>query len=165
MRKHAMVFGLWVVVILGVPLAWAQEEAEILKVERKGETEVVITYEVRGDRNADYEVEIYLTRDKDPTLRVRLRSLKGDVEGKIAGSPRKVTWNFLLDYPEAVAGQDYRLKMTVSRPSGGMPWYVYAGASVVVGVAAVLLTQPPPPPPPDEVQPTTKTVPLPPARP
>jgi hypothetical protein len=165
MLKRRYVLGLCVIMMLGGAAVRSQEKGEIIKVEKKGENEVVITYELNGDRNADYEVEFYLTSDKDPSFKIRLKSLKGDVEGKLAGSPRKITWDHVSDYPAVKPGEEYRVKMKWDRVSGGWPWYVYAGASAVVGGAAYLLTRPG-----EEQQQQTDvqpipTVPLPPSRP
>jgi hypothetical protein len=133
--------------------------SEITSVELKSETEAVITYNLAGDPQAEYEIEVILLSEKDPDFELTLRIVSGDVgKGKFAGEGRTIKWNFGADFPEVAVGQHYKFKLIVSKVTGGgIPWYVYAGGSVLVGGLAILLVSKEKPPPP-------KPIPFPPAR-
>lgn len=124
--------------------------------------EVRITYELTEDADEEYQVEAYLFSEKDQTANRKLTALGGDLAGKIAGGIRRIIWDYQADYPNAVAGDAYRIRLVINKMSSGSSWYWYAGASAVaVGTAAVVLlgkgTDGPPPPIPQ--------IPMPPARP
>jgi hypothetical protein len=159
----------WCLQLLSVMLLWAvqplraqEQTAQITSVELTSENEVLITYNLVGDPKADYEVEVILLSEKDPDFELELKTLSGDVgKGKFAGEGRRVRWNVAADFPHAMTGEKYKFKLVVSRVTGGgIPWYVYAGGSVLVGGLAVLLTskkeEPPPAP--------ERTIPFPPER-
>jgi hypothetical protein len=135
--------------------------SEIMSVELKSETEAVITYNLVGDPKAEYEVEVILLSEKDPDFELTLKIVSGDVgKGKFAGEGRTIKWNFGVDFPEVAVGQHYKFKLIVSKVTGGgIPWYVYAGGSVIVGGLAILLTSKP-----KEIVDGVKPIPLPPPR-
>ncbi len=135
--------------------------ALILSVKWKGDSALVITYDLTGEPKSDYEVELHLLKEGDPDYDLTLKGVSGDVgEGKFAGSGKIIEWYPKADLPHGASDAEFKFKLIVERVTPWTPpWYLYAGGSVIVGGLAILLTkkdEPPPPP--------VYGIPLPPAR-
>jgi hypothetical protein len=138
-----------------VPLAACQEKpipAVVKDVQLLNEKEAVIIYEIHGDTLGEFSVEVFLEKENDPAFRQQLKSLKGDLKGRLAGRTCRITWNYAIDCPEARVEEGFTITIQGRRTDGGgrndvvkeesgggWPWYYYAGGAVVVGGAAVLI--------------------------
>jgi hypothetical protein len=116
---------------------------------------VRIYYDLVGPLDKVHKVALYLHREGDSTFAYRPVYLTGDV-GSIVfpGEKRRITWDFLKDFPEGVKGDDFYFTVQAERvqTEGINPLYWIGGGVAVVGgvVAIVLLSKedtPPPPPP------------------
>jgi hypothetical protein len=150
MRIAAMISRKILLILLGMSICLCQKvvcqdapiSAEIKDVRALNDNEMLITYEVKGDPEENFVVKLFLRSEKDPSLNLKLTTLKGDLEGNIAGRVCQITWNHSVDYPNAALDEGYFFKIEGSRVSsgGGWPWYYYAGGAALVGGAVVLLT-------------------------
>ena len=138
-----------------------QISGEITETRRNG-NEWVITYTLNAPPDVDYEVTLYVMRENDPLSKRKLASVKGEVgEGKYAGVGRKIYWDG-GEFPNAIEGMNYQFALNVRMvKGGGLPWYLYAGAAAVGGVAYFAIVKKESPPP----QQQTSSIPLPPPRP
>ena len=87
-----------------------------IRVDVRSESEVVITYDLDGEPDAQYEVRVFLLREGDPSFRLRLNTVVGDIgRGRSAGNDLRIVWNARADYPGAIEGSQYRFEFDVSR--------------------------------------------------
>lgn len=103
---------------------------------------VIITYELQGDVNQEYEISIVLKRNSVPGYLYQPEKLFGDVgSGKYAEGKKTITW--ILNEKELSMfsdGEDYFFEVTaVKHNSGGLSWLYYVGGSVLAGGAAAVL--------------------------
>ncbi len=113
-----------------------------------------IYYDLSGSPDKLYRVAVTLRRQSDPTFSAVPLHVSGDLGGIVLpGDKRRVTWDFLKDFPAGLPGNDYYFVVDVEAPqSEGLSswWYVGGGAVVLGGLIALLAhgstTQPPLPP-------------------
>ena len=92
--------------------------------------DMVISYDLVGDADAVYVVEVVLRRAGDPGFRILPARVSGDVgEGKFAGPRRSVRWHIQEELGGLPEGGDFLVEVTVDEPDE-LPWFL-----VVVGVA------------------------------
>ncbi len=125
---------------------------------------VVITYDLLGAADEEYDVEVFLVMvQQGAPLRRKLAQVTGDV-GEVQGSGkgRKILWNMNAELRDPVPGLEYQFEVSAAITGGGLSWYLYAGAAVVVGGIAILAIKPPA----EVAEPPAivKTIPLPPGR-
>jgi hypothetical protein len=165
MSKVLPALALFVLLFSSVGMAQFPD-LRIQKVEVK-DSLVVVTYELIGDSDSQYDIEVYLVSPKNPTLRKKLGSLVGDVGPNVKpGGGKSFIWESRRDLSHPRAGEEFQLELQYGNsPSGGIPWYYYAGGGVALAVGAYFIVRPPPP----DDNPVTKVtipqVPIPPARP
>jgi hypothetical protein len=138
-------------------------DLHIQKVEVK-DSLVIVTYQLTGKSEGQYDIEVYLVSPKNPTLRRKLGSLIGDVGKNVGpGDGKSFIWESRRDYPHPRAGEELQLELQAQESvGGGIPWYYYVGGGVAVTAAAILMIRPAPT---EENRVTTPSVPLPPPRP
>ena len=120
-------------------------EAIVLSVEAKPNS-IDIRYEFMVGATGSYVVSIDLLKTGDPSFRVPLRSISGDI-GIVSSArgTREVHWNYLKDYPAGIGGDDYYFSITLNKVgSGGQAggsnlWYYVGSGLVVIGSAVALL--------------------------
>ncbi len=139
----------------GVVLA-ADDEIAVRNVRYEVAGELVrIYYDLVGPLDKVHRVALFLRRVGDSTFAYRPVYLTGDV-GSIVfpGEKRRITWDFLKDFPEGVRGDDYYFTVEaemVETPGINPLYWIGGGAAVVGGVLAIVLlskgdkTEPPPP--------------------
>lgn len=99
--------------------------------------DVVLYYDLRGDRDEDYEVVLLIKDKNDPEYVFKPKHLIGDIgEGKYAGLQRRILWNIFNDLPNGLIGNNYYIDLAVEEV--GSNWFYYVGGAVVGGVVAVL---------------------------
>jgi len=116
---------------------------------------VRIYYDLSGSPDKLYRVSVTLRKQSDPTFSAVPVHVSGDLGGIVLpGDKRRVTWDFLKDFPGGLQGDDYYFVVEVEAPaSEGLStwWWVGGGAVVVGGVIAILAkggsTNPPQPSP------------------
>ena len=108
------------------------------------ENKIIITYELQGDVNQDYEISVVLKRSLASAFLYPPDSLSGAIGiGKYAGGNRTIIWK--LSEKEKIMfsnGEDYFFEVTAVNTSstGGLPsWLYYVGGSVLAGGAAAVL--------------------------
>jgi len=123
---------------------------------------VVISYDLIGSTQEDYEVILYIMRENDPSTRIQLKKVTGDVGvGTFAGNGRRMLWD-RAELKNTQEGARYQFEIVIRQTSGGgIPWYFYpaavaAGAGVWLAVRHPTSTSP--------AQPAA-SIPVPPSRP
>jgi len=104
------------------------------------ENEVIIYYDLSGDKGDEYEVEIFLRSEVDLLFEMQPINLSGDIgEGYFVGKGRKILWEDTRDLAASLDGDDFYFEINATRLSG-IPWYYYVGGTALVGgVAAILV--------------------------
>ena len=104
---------------------------------------VVITYDLIGDADLVYDVNITLTRESNKNFKIVPVSVAGAVfKGKHAGLRKEIRWQYKKDVPAGLSGDDYAFVFNVQiikEEGGSNLLYYLAGGAVVVGGAALLL--------------------------
>jgi len=104
---------------------------------------IFIYYEIKGDPEKEFDVEVTLRRTSVPSFKLTPSEMTGDVgEGKFAGRKRTVVWHLKPEEEAILDGEDFYFEVIAKalEEGGGIPWYVWAGgAAVGGGVAAFLL--------------------------
>ncbi len=155
----------WIIAVLlanALPGAFAysqQPTCKFVSIETR-QNRICVTYDLVGSADTKYVVTLYIQRENDPGSLRTLEKVKGDVgEGRSAGMKLTIYWD-KTEIPDPVEGARYQFALEVRQAeSGGLPWYLYAGAAVVGGVVYFAVR-------PESKGTTadTRTVPYPPAR-
>lgn len=115
-----------------------------VRFELKGDN-IEIYYTLEGDPEEEYEIQLYLKREEDPSFVYEPQFVTGDIgEGKFVGVNNKIIWNAKKRFPNGLRGEDFYFEVTAEQVGGGLAWYYYIGGAIVAGVSAVLLTKSPP---------------------
>jgi hypothetical protein len=106
---------------------------------------VTITYDLIGDANLTYDVRITLTRESDRNVKIVPLSVTGAISrGKHAGLRNVIRWQYKIDVPQGISGDDYAFVFNIQiiREGGGsnLLYYLAGGAAVVGGAALLLLS-------------------------
>ena len=104
------------------------------------DNEVIIYYDLYGDKEDEYEVEIFLKSEIDLLFKTKPINISGDIgEGYFVGKSRKILWEDTRDLAASLDGDDFYFEINATRLSG-IPWYYYVGGTALVGgVAAILV--------------------------
>jgi hypothetical protein len=106
---------------------------------------IFIYYEIKGDPEKEFNVEVTLRRTSVPSFKLTPSEMTGDVgEGKFAGRQRTIVWRLKPEEEAILDGEDFYFEVIAEAieegGGGGVPWYVWVGgAAVGGGVAALLL--------------------------
>lgn len=123
-----------------------QVSVENVKADLKEGGQVEIRYDLLGPPDAEYTVSVFvILRSPVAPERRKLEDVTGEV-GIVSGTGKglRIVWNLLAELPKPVAGAEYEFEVTASiRRSGGISWYLYAGAAVLAGGIAYLAIKPP----------------------
>ncbi len=123
--------------------AVAQDDLAVRNVRFEITGELIrIYYDLSGSPDKLYRVSVTLRRKSDPTFSAVPMHVSGDLGGIVLpGDKRRVTWDFLKDFPAGLPGDDYYFVIDVEAPaSEGLDpwWYVGGGALVLGGLIALL---------------------------
>ncbi len=128
-----------------VPIAvFAGDETGVRNVHYEVTGELVrVYYDLLGPLDKVHRVGLYLRRESDSTFAYRPVYLTGDV-GSIVfpGEKRRITWDFLKDFPEGMKGDDFYFTVEaemVETPGINPLYWIGGGAAVVGGVLAIVL--------------------------
>lgn len=125
---------------ISYPIFSQSTEVKNVKFIPRGD-EIDILYELVGDPQEEYEIEVFLKVEGDDEFEVTLEHLRGDYgTGKYVGSERKIIWEYLKQFPMGLEGEYYYFLITADKLGGGIPWYYFVGAAALGGAAAVLLS-------------------------
>jgi hypothetical protein len=104
------------------------------------DNEIIIYYDLSGDKEDEYEIEIFLKSEIDPIFKVKPTHVTGDIgEGYFVGKERKIVWPYTRDFAAPLDGSDFYFEVNATK-LGGIPWYYYVGgAGLAGGLAAILL--------------------------
>ena len=103
----------------------------------------IINYDLAGDLNEDYEVDLLLMDSKNSEYKYKLEELTGDAgEGKLTGRDRRIVWNYRNEFSGGLDNDNLYLKLIARKAGGGSSWYYWVGAAVVGGVVAAVLLKP-----------------------
>lgn len=157
-RMKALCYILaWLICAELIPAAvFAADDLAVRNVHYEITGELVrIYYDLVGPLDRVHRVALLLRRESDSTFVYRPVYLTGDV-GTIVfpGEKRRITWDFLKDFPEGVRGEDYYFTVEaemVETPGINPLYWIGGGAAVAGGVLAIVLLSkgggtPPPPP-------------------
>jgi PKD repeat protein len=153
---------------LVVALALAQAHGEVVRnVQLEQEDgRVVVSYDLTGTAKK-YNVDLLLSTDGGQNFQPLPLQVTGDVgKGIRPGAGKEIVWMVLDDFPEGLAGEQYRLQVAAKKQGGKGLLYLVGGAIVAGGGATVALLlggsgengDPPPDPP-------SSGIPTPPGRP
>lgn len=103
------------------------------------DSKVVITYDLRGERDMHYRVSVFLRKESDPSRSFKPKLVTGDVgENVTAGEGRQIVWDLRKEVPTGLEGSDYFFVVTAEKQSSGFPWWT--GAAVVgAGLISLLV--------------------------
>ncbi|MGA9119981.1 MAG: hypothetical protein WB699_11510 [Bacteroidota bacterium] len=136
-------------------LVFAQGDLAVRNVRFEIAGELVrVYYDLDGASDKLYRVSITLKRQSDPQFSATPTHVSGDLGSIVLpGEKRRVTWDFLKDFPAGLQGNDYYFVVEAEGPpsEGLSPWvWVGGGAFVLGGLIALLAkggtTTPPIPP-------------------
>ncbi len=105
--------------------------------------EVEITYDLEGNAEQIYVVNVTLKKESNPEFEYIPQKLRGDYgKGQFAGFGRKIFWAILFDNGSKFVGNDYYFEIEVEKYiPGNFPWlYVVGGSGIVSGIVYYLLT-------------------------
>ena len=142
----AMLLPLLALVVDSSTLARAmvspQEGLKVKNVEWRIEGEIVyIMYDLVGSPDIECEVSVVLLREGFPDFRVVPQTVSGHVgKGKFVGERRQIRWDFKMDVPGGLEGEDYYFEIVIKEVTASNTWlYLSVGAAAVVGGALFLL--------------------------
>jgi hypothetical protein len=157
-----------VVALLTAALPHARAQAVSVENVRASMNEgglVEISYDLLGPSDVEYNVSVaLLVRSQASPQRRKLEDVTGDV-GIVPGpgKGRRIVWDMSGEFPSPLPGAEYEFEVSASiRRGGGISWYLYAGAAVLVGGIAYLAIKPPAKE--EEQQTVMKSIPIPPER-
>ena len=108
---------------------------------QRDSTRLMVRYDLVGEED-EYEVALQLSTDGGQTYQDLRGTVNGAVGEEIApGSGKKITWAALTDYPQGLAGDQYRLRVS-AKVAGGrntLLWVVGSALAAGVGVTVALL--------------------------
>jgi hypothetical protein len=105
----------------------------------RGDT-IVVTYQLDAPADETYRVSMRLRRKDKSVVPIEIRAVKGDYgEGEFGGRSCRIVWLYRADLPPSEFGEEFFFELSCERVTGGLPWWVYAGAGGAGAVAAVLL--------------------------
>lgn len=115
----------------------------ITNVEQNGDL-IIITYfhtPVGDEPDAEYDVSVRLTREKDKEFSVPVKEARGDIgDGRYVGSNRRILWAYKKQLPKGLPFDDIEFELTIEKNTGVPAWLYYAGgAAIVAGATAAIL--------------------------
>lgn len=115
----------------------------ITNVEQSGDL-IIITYfhtPVGDEPDAEYDVSVRLTREKDKEFSVPVKEARGDIgDGRYVGSNRRILWAYKKQLPNGLPFDDIEFELTIEKNTGVPAWLYYAGgAAIVAGATAAIL--------------------------
>jgi len=82
---------------------------------------VIIEYDLNGDRRVTYDIELRLSRDGGDTFAYAPSAVSGAVgSGTSSGNGKEIVWAVLQDFPEGLEGDDYQFKV-LAEQEGTIP--------------------------------------------
>jgi hypothetical protein len=101
--------------------------------------DVLLRYDLLGDPDEVYSVELVLLQRSDSTFRCIPSAVSGDVgEGVTPGAGRTIVWTFRDDVPWDLRGDGYCFEVTAEAAPAPLWVMVTLGALAAGGIAAVL---------------------------
>jgi hypothetical protein len=120
----------------------------------------VISYDLEAPPGGKYIITVELRRESNRDFVLIPPSLTGDAGDVLSNGARKVIkWDYLKNFPNGLAGDDYYFKISLTHP-GGFPWLWVGLGTAAAAVVAIGTRKPSSGTP----QPGTQELPLPPAR-
>lgn len=141
MKKICGIF-IFIIMTLHVSFSQGQNRYGISKVEQSGEIIIINYYHtpVGDDANAEYEVSIRLTREKDKNFSIPMTDARGDIgDGKYVGTNRRIIWAHKKQFPKGLPFDDLEFELTISKNVGIPGWVWYTGGAAIVGAGAIIL--------------------------
>lgn len=139
MKKNLTYFYVIIILFLLTNITKAQKPAlSNIHFEVK-DNEVIINYDLSGDKEDEYEVEIFLKSEVDQLFKIKPINLSGDIgEGYFVGKGRKILWQYTRDLAAPLDGDDFYFEINANR-LGGIPWFYYVGGTALAGGLAAML--------------------------
>lgn len=98
---------------------------------------ILLTYQIEGDAETQYQVNVELKRKNNENFSLTPSSLTGDVGvGKFAGGKRTIIWIPNEKEIPLIEGEDFYFEVTsksLKPSSGGSSWLLWAGGALLVG--------------------------------
>lgn len=140
-------FGIFLVLFL-VRWGYSQDQNRyaITNVEQSGDNIIIIYYHtpVGDEADAEYDVSLRLTREKDKNFSIPMTNAKGDIgDGRFVGNNLRIDWAYKKQFPRGLPFDDIEFEITISKNTGVPSWVWYTGGAAAVGVGAVLLLSKP----------------------
>lgn len=101
--------------------------------------QVTIRFDLSGPAK-NYAVRLLLSTDGGRTFQPLPEAVRGDVGKNIApGAGKQIVWNVRSDFPDGLAGEQYRVQVVAEKQGGRTLLYVLGGALVAGGGATLAL--------------------------
>jgi len=100
---------------------------------------LVVTYDLVGTAKK-YEVRLLLSTDGGRSFEALPQTVTGEVgQGILPGAAKEMRWAVLQDFPQGLAGDQYRVQVTAQKQGGGALLYILGAVVAGGGVTAALL--------------------------
>lgn len=102
--------------------------------------EVVIIYDLLGDRDESFDVSVTMLQRNDSTFRIVPSTMTGDIgPATTAGPGRIIRWRWRDDIPWELTGGGYYFELRTERSAETKWWLMALGAAAAGGLTAVLM--------------------------
>ena len=156
----AVLLPLVLILLLRIPASAQDEELDPGQVGNVRWTTksdiIVITYDLGGSPEDQYDVSITMKNENDSTFAVIPLRIEGNVgEGVNPGKDRQAEWYYRRDYPLGFSGRGYYFEMSVRKMEqhSNLIYYIAGAAALAGGIIAIIASknQPSGPPPPGDL--------------
>ena len=110
---------------------------------RQDGRQIIVTYDLIGQKGEEYEVTLLLSRSGGEAFDYQPDAVSGHVGGGVSpGLDKQITWNVLEDFPDGLQGANVQFRLEVEK-DGGNSWLYVLGSAVLAGgggTAAAILT-------------------------
>ncbi|HLE31401.1 MAG TPA: hypothetical protein VJB38_02200 [Bacteroidota bacterium] len=102
--------------------------------------EIVVTYDLVGTEQGDYQVEVTFLNEANKSVRIPLKNARGDigtVRGPAAG--KTITWSYKNDIPATMYGEGFYLGFEIGfKGTGEKSGISFGGILLLVGLLGAL---------------------------
>lgn len=131
-RRTRILVGILLFTLGAAPVCAQDVQVENLTYAQKG-TEIVLTYDLLGEDDEEYDVEVLLSGNGGVVFDYRPQAASGDVGDAVEpGLDKQIVWDVLQDKPGGLQGNEFQFKVTVEEVGRNWWWYG-VGSTVLTG--------------------------------
>lgn len=108
----------------------------------ENDDQIIIHYNLPGDREDQYNIILRLSSDGGKSFAILPKTVTGDINQVKSGTGKTIAWNLYQDYPDGLWGESFVFQIEANRikkESKKMWPYYLGGASTIGGAAAYFL--------------------------